>query len=85
MEPGQSTATGTDTFRRGPVDASLIQNMYMNWSGSARYYDNLTLPATFVWGQVRSAGAMMSTYDDPNLPVQNATEPVIRDFEMKFP
>jgi uncharacterized protein RhaS with RHS repeats len=85
VEPGQSSATGTDTIRRGPVDTSLIRNMYMKWNGSARYYEGLILPATFVWGQVREAGSMMSTYDDPRLPADNATEPVIRSFEMKFP
>jgi RHS repeat-associated protein len=85
VEPGQSSATGTDTFRRGAVDAGIIKDMYMKWNGSARFYEGLVLPKTFVWGRVPSAGHMMSTYEDPKLPLEGATEPVDRVFDMSFP
>ncbi len=48
---------------------------------SARYYDDVTLPSTFVIGGAgTSAGRLLSTLVDPKLPLDNATPPVLRTF-----
>ena len=46
----------------------------------ARFYEGLQLPSTFVQGSVRPAGVLPATLKNPNLPVANATPPVIKDF-----
>lgn len=50
----------------------------ITWDASARFYEGLALPASFVPYKVSHAGPLPSTTQDPNLSTQGATSPVIR-------
>lgn len=57
---------------------------YASWTTSAAYYDGLQLPSTFAPGNVPFAGSLPSTYENPHLSTTNATEPVIRSFDVHW-
>jgi hypothetical protein len=61
-------------------------------NGSARYYDGLStddlLKLGFKAGNAggaKEAARLLSTYSPPNLPLDNATQPVARHFFVKWP
>ena len=50
----------------------------IKWEASARFYEGLSLPASFRPNSVVHAGPLPATADDPHLSSQNATDPVNR-------
>lgn len=52
---------------------------HISWKTSARFYEGLTLPKTFVKRGVIYAGDLLSTNIDPKLSTRNATPPVDRE------
>jgi hypothetical protein len=52
-----------------------------SFSTSARYYDNINLPSTFINGNCSTfGGSLPSTTMNPNLPTNTATPPVVRSW-----
>ena len=58
-----------------------IADGFISQSGSASYYDGVSMPPTFKAGNVPNAGDLPSTYEDPApyLPSQPSTPPKIRE------
>jgi len=48
------------------------------YTTSARFYEGLTLPDLFMPNSIRQAGILPATETNPNLPINDATDPVIR-------
>jgi hypothetical protein len=49
-------------------------------SGTARFYEGLSLPDTFDVGNVPQAGILFSTSTDPHLPLANASPQVVHSY-----
>ena len=60
-----------DRFDASPVLRTTVD-------ASARYYDGLELPSSFVRGSVKEAGGLPATYDDPRLPTDRASALLVR-------
>lgn len=64
-----------DTFSFG---GSSSGHGSLTWNASARFYEGLMLPSSFVVGGSRTSGQLLSTMQDPHLPTGAATGPVDR-------
>lgn len=84
VDPGQSSANGTDTFRYRGAHPT-VESVFVSWTASARFYEGLILPTSFQYDSVYLAGPMPATWDNPNLSTDGATAPVVRQFETSFP
>jgi uncharacterized protein RhaS with RHS repeats len=76
------TVPSRDTFAVSPPAGSSGS---ASWSGSARFYENLTLPSTFSANGVRNAGSLPATTVDPKLDPRGATAPVNVEFKTSWP
>jgi hypothetical protein len=70
------------------ANKQIFDDYFLPWihSGTvraeARFYEGLQLPAAFITPNPNTfAGALPSTTQDPQLPTNNATPPVIREWE----
>jgi len=87
VDRGQITSTSPlwwdDKF--GANVRGVATSIHVVTTASARFYENLLLPPTFRPNSVLSAGALPATTINPNLPLQGATQPLLRTFERKWP
>ncbi len=86
VSPGSSVPTpyGQDTFKVNSLPREWHRGK-VTWSGSARFYEGLSLPSSFVPGGVRSAGVLPSTSVDPELSTSSATPSVDVRFQVEWP
>lgn len=56
-----------------------------SWRGSARFYEGLKLPPTFIKDSVREAGSLPASRIDPDLDTSTATPPVNVEFQTSWP
>lgn len=86
VSPGSSVPTpyGQDTFKVNRLPSEWHRGK-VTWSGSARFYEGLSLPSSFVPGGVGFAGVLPSTSVDPKLSTSSATPSVDGRFQVEWP
>lgn len=82
VDYGNGTYQWDDAWGVGPVTTG---SGTITWSGSARFYEGLTLPSSFQPNTDTNAKALPATSVDPRLPLQNATAPVARQLQTSWP
>jgi RHS repeat-associated protein len=89
VEPGSDrTSSANSGFRYDDTfifTGSRAASGSTSWTTSARFYEGLELPPSFVRLGVKEAGVLPATKINPNLPLTDATPPVDRQFKREWP
>ncbi len=87
VDPGASgpTPSATDVFKIRWVGSDVVRAR-VDITASARFYEGLTtLPSTFRVGGAEGSGMLPSTYVDPRLSTDGATDPVVIQYTLEWP
>jgi RHS repeat-associated protein len=81
----QTTLSKYNSYDDKWLDAGYVGHGSVAVSGSARFYENTSLPSSFVADNPKTnAGILPSTTINPNLPTSRATAPVDRNYSERW-